>query len=110
MSHFHNQSQKYENSGFVIFADTFDEVSQKKITGSPQWKLVQEKGKLFYVDRRCLERIESFTEVSDMQMYINAVDVFNICFNEKINVMEDSQVQIYYEKLFPTSSLNKFRF
>ncbi|ASI79567.1 hypothetical protein BA202_20725 [Bacillus cereus] len=110
LSHFHNQSQKYENSGFVIFADTFDEVSQKKITGSPQWKLVQEKGKLFYVDRRCLERIESFTEVSDMQMYINAVDVFNICFNEKINVMEDSQVQIYYEKLFPTSSLNKFRF
>ncbi|TDK61741.1 hypothetical protein E2K98_12695 [Bacillus salipaludis] len=110
LNHFYNQPQKYDNYGFIIFAEKFDAAIQKSINGSPQWKLVQEKCHLFYVDRKCLDKIEQITGRFGENGRFNNVTIFDICFGEKLTVFEDYQTQQYYEKLFPTSTFNNFRY
>lgn len=110
LNHFHSQPQKYLNNGFVIFAEEFNNIIQKRIKGSPQWKLVQEKCKLFYIDRKCLDKIELIINGFAEHGRFESVNVFDICFSENLTVLGDSQSQQYYEKLFPASSFNQFRF
>lgn len=110
LNHFYSQPKKYENYGFVIFAEAFNPIIQKRIEGSPQWKLVQEKCKLFYINRECLDRIEKFISLYGADGRFDSIDIFDICFGEKIARLEDSQTQEYYAKIFPTSSFNQFRY
>ena len=101
-------ADKYENAGFIIFSSSYPDKVKASIEGSAQWRYVQEKCTVFFVNVDSLERVKDLIE-----RYGHSVDrrtFLDICFLAKTSQLGERETQAYYEKLFPASEYSKFRF
>lgn len=100
----------YQNAGFVIFSSAFPKEVQKQITGSAQWKYVNQYCSIYFIGVDVLEKIKRILDLFKANVNFKSEDFFKICFEQKTHLIRTGKVKIYYESLFPQNAYTNFHF
>lgn len=93
---------EYVNQGFVIFSNSFSsEEVRKKIVGSPQWKYVFQYFNIYYIGVEELEHLKYLYDYFYNGNYYDGKVVFNLLFCKDVSQIKNTEVQFYYQRLFP---------
>lgn len=106
------KNESYINKGFIIFSSDFPDKVQSSITESAQWKFVQGKCKLFFINVEGLERAKQLIEMYGDNASFDSHVFLDICFHENLyqDIDSNSVLHEYYQKLFPALAYSAFRF
>ncbi|NUU61093.1 hypothetical protein [Paenibacillus agri] len=101
----------YNKTGFIIFANSFPEIEQKQITGSPQWKYVFENFKIFFINVAFLSKANELFDIFTIQGdQMNKTDLIKFYFHEDLSVLQDSEVENYYKLINNKSAYENYGF
>lgn len=100
----------YKNTGFIIFANDYSDKAKSSIIGSPQWKYVEGKCTIFFINVKSLEKAESIMKEYFTQGNFKSSDFYDICFHDKTSSFYDRETEKYYQELFNVSTYSNFRF
>jgi hypothetical protein len=102
--------QQVENAGFVIFSSSFPEEVQKQITGSAQWKYVEQNCNIYFISVPVLNRIEKLLNLFEAGGNFLSEDFFNLCFKQQTLLIKHPKSRKLYESLFGQNGFEHFYF
>lgn len=98
----------YDNAGFIIFSSAFPKDVQDSIRGSAQWKYVQGRCTLFFVNVESMEQLGDLTARYGYEF--DRQVLFDICFTDDLKDLGNDAVASIYAEQFPASAYTSFRF
>lgn len=105
---FYNQG--YQDCGFIIFSSEYPEDVKRQITGSAQWRYVQEKNKIYFINVTGLERLNLLLTEFPFNNSFDSKSFFCLLFEQKLSYIIAEDLKEIYTKLFITEPQNNFFF
>lgn len=100
----------YQDCGFIIFSSEYPEDVKRQITGSAQWRYVQEKSKVFFINVSGLERVNYLLKEFPFNNNFDSKSFFNLLFKQNLSYIFAEDLKEIYSKLFITEPQNNFFF